>query len=238
MGMVSSLRWDKTRWVVIRIPNENFAQQAESNLDSIMNMFFNACLKDRSLEIQELNKVARILDIGNEVHVTGKDTDLYFSVKGRRWKVSEIGKNIPGGEILTSPITDSVNGYIFFENPGVFGGRLIQDIRFEWQDGKLVNATASKNEKYLLEILETDEGARKIGEFAFGTNYEIDRFCKDILFDEKIGGTVHIALGRAYPEVGGKNLSAIHWDIVKDMRKHGTVYLDGKKIFDKGKITI
>lgn len=238
MGLVSSLRWEKTRWVIIRVPNEDFAQQAETDLESIMTMFFNACLLDRSSEIQHWERVAEILNSGDDVHLFGKDTDLVFSVKDRRWKVSEGGRNIPGGEILTSPIEDSVNGYIYFENPGILGGRLIQDIRLAWQNGQLTNASASKNEEYLIEIVETDVGASKIGEFAFGTNYEIDRFCKDILIDEKIGGTIHIALGRAYPEVGGKNQSAIHWDIVKDMRQNGVVYLDGRKIFEKGRFTL
>lgn len=165
-------------------------------------------------------------------------TDLRFSVEGRRWKVSDGSRNLPGGEIFTSPINDSVNGHITFEQPGILGGRLVSGIRLEWQDGELVSASASENEEFLQRVIATDGGAGKIREFAFGTNYDIDRFCKDIFFDEKIGGTIHIALGRAYPEVGGTNKSAIHWDIVKDIRQEGVVYLDGKPVFEKGNFLI
>jgi aminopeptidase len=238
MGMISSLRWEKTRWVIVRVPNEDFAQQAETDVETITNMFFNACLRDRSSETQRWQEVADILTRGRQVQLVAKATDLSFSVEGRKWKVSDGSRNMPGGEILTSPVTRSVNGYIAFELPGVLGGRLVQDIRLEWQEGRLVSASASKNEDFLKRVIETDAGARMIGEFAFGTNYDIDRFCKDIFFDEKIGGTVHIALGRAYPEVGGTNLSAIHWDMIKDTRQEGIVYLDGQKIFENGKILI
>jgi aminopeptidase len=145
---------------------------------------------------------------------------------------------MPDGEIATSPVTSTVNGEIYFDFPGVLGGRLVHDMRLAWEDGKLVKAASSTNQDFLQEVVNSDEGASKIGEFALGTNDQVTHFCKDILIDEKIGGTMHIALGRAYPGTGGKNHSAIHWDIIKDLREEGEVYLDGKLIVDRGKILL
>jgi aminopeptidase len=238
LGVVSSKRWEKTRWVIVRIPNEDFAQQAETNYETISELFFNACIKDWSFEARKWQKVAEQLNKGSEIHLVAKNTDLRFSIVGRKWKVSDGRLNLPDGEILTAPVTETVEGFITFELPGVLGGRLVDDIHLEWRGGQLVSATASKNEEFLRQIISTDDGASLIGEFAIGTNYGIDRFCKDIFFDEKIGGTVHIALGRSYPAVGGKNQSAIHWDIVKDMRQEGVIYVDGMKVFENGKFLI
>ena len=183
-------------------------------------------------------RLANRLNQGKQVRLVGKDTDLSFSVAGRSWKVGDGQFNMPDGEIFTAPVHESVNGVITFEFPGVLGGRLVHDMRLEWKDGELVHAAASENEDFLKLILATDSGASYIGEFAFGTNYSVDRFCKDIFYDEKIGGTVHIALGRAYPICGGTNQSSIHWDIIKDTRLEGAVYLDGELIFEKGKFLI
>jgi aminopeptidase len=219
------------------VPNSAFAQQAETDLETVTDMFFDACLLDWPSESARWHHLAKRFQGGSQVHIQGTETDLRFSVEGRAWKILDGKINMPDGEILTAPINDSLNGTIRFEFPGVFGGRLIPDIVLAWRDGELVDARASQNEDYLHQILETDPGARRLGEFAFGVNPHITHFCKDILFDEKIGGTVHIALGRAYPECGGTNESAIHWDIVKDLRTSGTVSLDGKIIFDRGRFT-
>ena len=137
---------------------------------------------------------------------------------------------------MTSPVESTVDGQIYFDFPGVLGGRLVHDIKLRWEEGELVEATSSTNQDFLRSVLDTDKGASLIGEFAIGTNPEIKHFCKDILLDEKIDGTVHIALGRAYPNVGGTNQSAIHWDIVKDMRQEGEIFLDGELIYQKGKL--
>jgi aminopeptidase len=142
--------------------------------------------------------------------------------------------NMPDGEILTSPLAETVDGQIYFEFPGVLSGRLVHDIRLHWKEGKLMDASASSNQDFLHGVLATDPGAGLLGEFAIGTNPGVTLFCKDILLDEKIGGTVHIALGRAYPECGGTNRSAIHWDIIKDTRKNGTVFADGKPVHHNG----
>ena len=168
----------------------------------------------------------------------GVETDLEFSVAGRQWLVFDGKINMPDGEIYTAPVNASLNGRIHFELPGVFGGKLIDDIRLAWRDGALIHASAATNEDYLRRILRTDAGASRLGEFAFGMNPHINRFCHDILYDEKIGGTIHIALGRAYPECGGVNDSSIHWDLVKDLRASGVVTVDGVPVLKEGKLLI
>jgi aminopeptidase len=170
--------------------------------------------------------------------VVGKGTDLSFSIEGRTWDVADGHINMPDGEISTAPVESSVDGTIYFEFPGVLGGRLMHDIKLSWKEGRLVEAISTTHQDFLRSVLDTDAGASLIGEFAIGTNPEVVHFCKDILIDEKIGGTIHIALGRAYPEVGGTNQSAIHWDIVKDMRQEGEIYLDGALFFKNGKVLL
>jgi aminopeptidase len=234
MGRISTLRWQKTRWCLVRVPNAAFAFQAETDLESIMDMFFDACLLDWETESAKWRGWAQRLDQAKEVRVVGRETDLSFSVAGRTWIVGDGTINMPDGEVGTAPHTESVDGQIYFEFPGVLGGRLMHDIRLRWQAGRLVEATASSNQDYLRAILATDEGASRIGEFAMGCNPHVTRFCKDILIDEKIGGTIHIALGRAYPESGGDNQSAIHWDIIKDIRQEGAVYADGQVVLQNG----
>lgn len=234
MGKISTLRWQETRWCLVRVPNAALAQQAGTDLDSIMEMFFDACLRDWEAETSRWQAIAERLNQGRQVRLVGKETDLRFSVMGRSWSAGAGRQNMPDGEIATAPVNSTLNGHIYFEFPGVLGGRLVDDIRLAWRDGELVSASASSNADFLRRILDLDAGARRLGEFAIGTNDAIDRFCSDILLDEKIGGTVHIALGRAYPQVGGTNASAIHWDIVKDTREDGAIYLDGAKIWEKG----
>lgn len=238
MGEVSTARWKKTRWCLLRLPNAALAEQANVDEETITDMWFNACLLDWPEISKKWKEWANVLNKGKMVRVVGKETDLTFSVVGRTWEVAAGGSNMPDGEIATAPVTSSVNGHIYFEFPGVLGGRLMHDMRLKWEDGKLVEATSSTNQDFLTEVVNTDEGAKKIGEFAIGTNNEITHFCKDILIDEKIGGTIHIALGRAYPKCGGTNKSAIHWDIIKEMREFGEIYLDGKLIFKNGKMLL
>lgn len=238
LGKISTLRWQQTRWCLVRVPNGAFAQQAETDLETITDMFFDACFLDWEHERHQWQAQAARLNQGNQVRIVGKETDLRFSVAGRKWLVFDGKINMPDGEIYTAPVNQTLNGYIYFEFPGVFGGRLIHDLRLAWRDGKLIEARAATHEDYLHQVLQTDGGASLLGEFAFGLNPHVNRFCKDILLDEKIGGTVHIALGRAYPECGGINQSAIHWDIVKDLRQEGTVYLDDRVVFAEGKLLV
>ena len=146
--------------------------------------------------------------------------------------------NMPDGEIFTGPVEDSVNGWVRYTYPSVQGGRVIEDIELKFKDGKVVEATASKNQDYLLKQLDIDEGARYVGEFAIGTNFEVQQFTGNILFDEKIGGSFHMALGAGYPESGSKNKSVIHWDMICDMRKDAEILVDGEVIYKDGAFTI
>ncbi|MFA9403471.1 MAG: aminopeptidase, partial [Anaerolineales bacterium] len=164
-----------------------------------------------------------------------KETDLSFSTEGRIYEVADGHLNMPDGEIFTAPVDDSAEGHIYFEFPGVYFGERIPGIKLEFSKGEVIGATAEGNEELLKNLIDMDEGSSRIGEFGVGINYGIDRFAYDILYDEKIGGTIHIALGRAYAECGGINQSALHWDIVKDLRQEGQIYLDGKLVFEKGR---
>ncbi len=238
MGKISTMRWEKTRWCLVRVPNASLAQEAGVDEETLTDMFFRACLLDWCQLSEKWNRWAQYLSQGKEIRIVGQKTDLRFSVEGRTWRVADGIINMPDGEIMTSPVDSTAEGEIYFDFPGVLGGRLMHDIHLYWEKGELVDATSSTHQDFLHSTLSSDQGASRIGEFAFGTNPEVKYFCKDILWDEKIGGTIHIALGRAYPETGGTNKSAIHWDIVKDMRKEGEVYLDGKKIFQKGEMLI
>jgi len=238
MGKISTKRWQKTRWCLLRVPNAALAHQAEVDEGTILDMFFNACFLDWPKVSQEWRRWADKLDQGQHIRLTGKGTDLNFSTKGRTWMVADGHINMPDGEIMTSPVESTLDGQIYFDFPGVLGGRLVHDIKLHWESGELVEATSSTNQDFLRAVLNTDPGASLIGEFAIGTNTAIKHFCKDILLDEKIDGTVHIAMGRAYPAVGGTNESAIHWDIIKDMRQEGEILMDGELIYQKGKVLI
>ena len=238
MGKISTLRWQKTRWCLLRVPNAAFAQQAGIDEETMLDMYFKACLLDWQGVSKEWYRWAEILNQGKQVRILGKGTDLRFSLEGRTWDVADGHWNMPDGEIATSPVESSIDGEIYFDFPGVLGGRLMHDIRLRWEMGKLVEASSSTNQDFLRSVVNTDPGASLIGEFAIGTNPAVNIFCKDILMDEKIDGTIHIALGRAYPKSGGTNQSAIHWDIIKDMRQEGEVFLDGKLIYQNGKMLI
>jgi aminopeptidase len=238
MGKISTKRWQETRWCLLRVPNAALAHQAGVDEETITDMFFNACLLDWPAASQEWRRWAEILNRGRFIRVVGKDTDLSFSVEGRTWDVADGHMNMPDGEIATAPVESTVDGYISFEFPGVLAGRQMYDIRLAWDQGRLVEATSSTHQDFLASVLNTDPGASRIGEFAIGANPEVTHFCKDILIDEKIGGTIHIALGRAYPQSGGTNQSAIHWDIIKDTRQEGEIYLDGTLIFKNGQVLL
>jgi len=237
-GKVSSLRWEKTRWCLVRIPNADFAKQAGTDLETITDMFFHACLRDWHAESTRWRRRADQLEKASTIRIVGRETDLSFSLEGRKWIVGDGKINLPDGEIFTSPVTESIEGEIYFEFPGVLSGRLVHGIRLRWKQGRLVQARASSNQGFLEAILSTDPGASSMGEFGIGTNPAVTLFCQDILFDEKIAGTAHIALGRAYPECGGTNQSSIHWDIIKDLRAGGTVYADGKPVLENGAFLI
>lgn len=235
MGIVSGMRNELTRWVLVRVPNESFAQQAEMSHDEMMDFFFEATLRDWAQEAEWYREIQKIFQAAQTVRILGLDTDLTFSTEGRIYEVADGHLNMPDGEVFTAPVDDSTEGQIYFEFPGVYFGERIPGIKLEFSQGKVVNASAEGNEELLHELIKMDEGSNRIGEFGVGINFGIQHFVSDILYDEKIGGTIHIALGRAYAECGGINQSALHWDIIKDLREHGEIHLDGKKIFENGK---
>lgn len=235
MGKISAMRNDLTRWVLIRVPNESFAQQASTSLDDMMSFFFNATLRDWQSESVRWHEIKDRFQASETVRITGRETDITFSTKGRVYEVADGRKNMPDGEIFTAPVDDSAEGTIYFEFPGVYMGRLVGGIRLDLKNGEVVNASAEQNEDLLVQLLAMDDGARRLGEFGVGLNYGIDRYAYDILYDEKIGGTIHLALGRAYAENKGVNKSALHWDIVKDLREEGAIYLDGNIVMENGK---
>ena len=235
MGTVSGMRNELTRWVLIRVPNESFAQQAEMSHEEMMEFFFGATLRDWGQEAEWYREVQEVFQAARQVRIVGQDTDLTFSTEGRIYEVADGHLNMPDGEIFTAPVDDSAEGHITFEFPGVYFGERVPGIRLEFRAGEVVKSRSEGNEELLHKLINMDAGASRIGEFGVGLNFGIDRFVSDILYDEKIGGTIHIALGRAYAECGGVNQSALHWDIVKDLRKEGEIYLDGVKVFENGK---
>jgi aminopeptidase len=233
------------RWTVTVYPTQAFAQDAEMSLREFEGFLYKACLTHEPDPIKawtriskEQRRIVNWLNRARRIHVVGPDTDLKLDVTGRKWENCDGHINFPDGEIFTGPIEDSVNGHIRYSFPACVDGREVEDVRLEFKDGKVIKATAAKNEEFLLKTLETDRGARYVGEFSFGTNPGIRRFTKNILFDEKIGGTIHLALGQGYPETGSKSKSAIHWDMICDLRQGGEVRVDRNLFLKDGKILI
>lgn len=234
----------KLRWNGLPYPISAQAQEAAMSLEEYEDFVYNSCLLDREDPVKEWKSIhqqqqgiCEFLNQEKQIRVVGEDTDLTFDVDGRRWINCSGSENMPDGEIFTGPIENSTNGTIRFTFPGIFSGREVEDIELTFKDGRVVKASAEKGDDFLQQTLKI-EGADRLGETAIGTNYGITRFTKNMLFDEKMGGTVHMALGNAYPESGGKNRSAIHWDILKDMRKEGEIYADGKLFYKNGKFLI
>ena len=233
------------RWTETIYPTQAFAQDADMSLREFEDFVYKACLVHEPDPIKAWRTISkkqqRLVDWLNkarQIHVVGPDTDLKLEVTGRKWENCDGHENFPDGEIFTGPIEESVNGHIRYTYPACHFGREVEDVRLQFKDGKVIKATAAKNEQFLLKMLETDKGARYLGEFSFGTNSGIQRFTKNTLFDEKIGGTIHLAVGAGYPESGSKNKSAIHWDMVCDLRKGGEVHVDGTLFLKDGKILI
>lgn len=174
----------------------------------------------------------------DEVHIQGPGTDLRLSVADRRFMAGDGRRNMPCGEFFTGPVEDSANGEVTFHFPTLFGGQEVSGVRLRFRDGVVVEAAAERGEKLLHQMLDSDPGARRLGELGIGTNYRIDRGTRSILFDEKIGGTVHLALGRSYPETGGVNESSLHWDLICDLRQGGTVTVDGVELQRDGRFLV
>jgi aminopeptidase len=233
------------KWTGTAYPTHAFAQDAEMSLREFEDFVYSAALVHEPDPIAAWKAISREqqrlidwLSDKDQVRLLGPDTDLTLSIKGRSWVNCDGRENFPDGEIFTGPLEESVNGHVRFTYPASGGGREVEDVRLSFENGKVIEATAAKNEEFLLAMLDTDEGARYVGEFAFGTNQGIQRFTRNTLFDEKIGGTIHMAVGTAYPETGSKNRSAIHWDMVCDLRQGGEVWVDGVLFAQDGKFLI
>jgi len=232
----------KKKWTLTLFPTAAYAQDAEMSLRDFEDFVYGATFSDEADPVKAWNALRRKqdkliskLEGAEEVRVLGPGTDLRMSVAGRTFINSAGTRNMPSGEVFTGPVEDSVEGEIVYDYPVVNQGREIDGIRLVFRSGKVVEASAAKNEAFLLDMLEMDPGARRIGEVGIGTNFRIQRFIKNILFDEKIGGTIHLALGAAYPETGGKNKSALHWDMIKDLRKGGELRIDGRAVQKDGR---
>ena len=229
---------DKDNWVLFEWPTRALAQDADMSKEEFENFVFDACLVDWEAESKRQDALKKVMDEGKEVHIMGKDTDLKFSIDGRQGIKCCGKRNMPDGEVFIAPVEDTTEGYISYDFPAIYGGREVSGVKLKFEKGKVVEASAEKNEAYLKEMLDMDEGAKYLGEWGFATNFNIQRHVKQILFDEKIGGTIHLALGRAYKEGGGRNDSALHWDMIKDLREHGKVVVDGKTIMENGTFLI
>ena len=233
------------QWILTVYPTQAMAQEASMSFLEYQDFVYSACFADRSnprAEWQKLSltgrKIAYFLNKKTMLHIVGEDTDLRLKILGRRWINADGHRNFPSGEVFTSPIEDSAEGTIRFTYPGIHRGKEVAGIVLTFEKGNVVKASADKGDDLLQEMLNTDEGAKRIGEVALGTNYGITRFTKNILFDEKIGGTIHVALGRSILGTRGRNNSAIHWDLVKDMRAEGRIYADGELFYENGTFLI
>ena len=232
-----SLRWCGTQY-----PTYADAQEASMSMSEHEDFVYGAGLLDSEDPVSEWKRISKeqerwvkYLDSKSNLHIVSKGTDIMVGIKGRKWINCDGKQNFPDGEIFTSPLENNINGYITFSFPGIFAGRQIEGIKLEVKDGKVVDAKAKKGEELLKSLLDTDEGSSFFGEVAIGTNYGIKDFTSNMLFDEKIGGTVHMAIGDSMPEAGGKNKSSLHWDMLCDMRNGGKIYADGELFYENGK---
>jgi aminopeptidase len=233
------------RWVLTIFPTDAYAQDADMSLGDYEDFVYGACLSDLTDPVGYWQRFSawqqKIVDWlkGKErVHVKGPGTDLRLSIADRVFVNSDGTNNMPSGEVFTGPVEDSVEGLVHFSYPAVYQGREVTGVRLWFEGGKVVKATAGKNEDFLLQTLDTDAGARYVGEFAIGTNEGITRFTHQILFDEKINGSFHMALGAGYPETGSQNESAIHWDMICDLRDGGEIWVDDELLYKNGEFVI
>lgn len=231
-------------WLVTQFPTEAYAMDAEMNLQEYTEFVFSACLVNdadpvaRWCEYRDRQaKYVSFLKDKREITLRGSNFDLKMRIDGRTFMNSHGRRNFPDGEIYTGPVEESVEGWIRYTYPAIHQGREVSGIELRFEQGKVVKATAQKNEEYLNKVLDTDPGARYLGEFAIGTNYGITRFSRNILFDEKIGGTVHLAVGRAYEDTGAKNKSAVHWDMIAGAQD-AEIAADGEVFYRNGQFTL
>lgn len=233
------------KWVIADVPTHALAQEAKMSFDEYSEFLFKSCyldLDDPVAKLKELDekqtKWANYLNNVKKVRIVGEKTDITFGVEGRKWISCSGLNNYPDGEVFTSPVEDDVNGEIYFDFPQIYRGNEAHGVHLTIEKGKVVKVVAEKGEDYVNAMFDMDEGSRGIGEIAIGTNDEIQDITGNILFDEKIGGSIHMAIGASYPETGGKNVSGLHWDMIKGMKKDGKIYADDILIYENGKFII
>jgi aminopeptidase len=229
------------RWLICGFPTEASAQDAGMSLREFEQVLHRASFLDEADPVaawkrfgDRLETIGSMLETKRELRIVGEDTDLTMRVEGRTWIRSKGLRNFPDGEVFTGPVETSVEGTIRFSFPAVIRGRRAEDVRLRFERGEIVEASARRGQDFLREMIVMDDGARRAGEFAFGLNEAIDEYTGNLLLDEKIGGTVHLALGRSVPGTGGVNESGLHWDIVCDLRDGGEVYADGELVYRDG----
>lgn len=226
-------------WVLTYVPTAGMAQDANMSQEDFEDFYFGATNRNWQEVQDKMQAYAEFLTDAKDIHIQGEKTDLHLSVSGRKWIFDDWKANMPGGEVFTSPIADSVEGEIYFSYPLLYQSKLIRDIHFTFEKGRIVKATATENEDVLHQILDTDADARRFGEVAFGGNPGIQRYMYSVLFDEKMAGTLHCAIGQGFKECGGETESAIHMDIVKDMTLPGSkITVDGKFFLQDGKVLL
>ncbi len=231
----------KFKWVTTLYPTDAYAQDAGMSLKDYEDFVFGAVHAHEDDPIAYWNstkagqqKAIDFLAGKDVVTLRGPNVDLSLSIKGRKFMNSTGMYNMPDGEIYTGPVEDSLNGWVKYTYPAIYGGVAVEGAELTFNRGRVQRATAEKNEAYLVKMLESDDGSRYVGEFAIGTNFDINKFTGNILFDEKIGGTFHMALGAGYPETGSKNKSAIHWDMICDLRTDSEITVDGELFYKNG----
>jgi aminopeptidase len=230
------------KWVGTMYPTLSAAQDADMSLSDYEDFVYGAGHLEDDDPVAFWKSVSKkqakqcdYLQNFKEIHVKSRDTDLKVRVEGRKWINCDGKMNFPDGEVFTTPLENSAEGHIVYSYPACYGGREVANVRLVFKEGKVVDFSADKNRDYLEKMIDMDDGSRYLGEFAIGTNYNISRFTKNILFDEKIGGTIHLALGAAPLETGGKNKSALHWDMVCDLKDGGELSADGELFYKDGK---
>jgi aminopeptidase len=234
------------RWNVTLFPTHAYASEAGMSLSSYEDFYYAACLVGDQDPVSawerqsdEVRRLADWIQDREEVRITAPNgTDLTLAVSGRTFIPCVGEHNMPDGEFFTGPVEDSATGTVAFTFPAVYGGREVSGVRLRFDEGRVVDASADDGEEFLVEMLDTDEGARRVGELGIGTNYGIATATKEILLDEKIGGTVHLAVGMSYPETGGQNDSAVHWDMVCDLRQGGSIVVDGEELQRDGRFVV
>jgi aminopeptidase len=226
---------EKKRWNITLHPTPSLAQEAGKSLEAYTDFVYGATLVDWPAMVQKMQVLAERMKSAKTVRIVGKGTDINLSIDGRQPIVDGGEKNLPGGEVFTSPVEESVNGRVFFDKPIIFSGSEIKGVQLTFKDGVIVEQHAEAGGPVLEALLSTDEGAKRLGELGIGMNRGITEFSKNILFDEKMGDTIHMAVGRAFEEAGGKNKSGIHVDMIKGMKEGGAIYFDDDSVYINGK---